>query len=189
MQFESQYWAMVKHFYYLNASLNLVFDREQQLLSTLAGQKLKEVPTDENGFTTFLKQVSQELGGVRTRMLFDAPREVMLYHFGPIQISLCLLYAVLEAYKRLIDIDPVFRFNEMDDFCRENDQFVSQLKELRNSVLHPRHEKACDQLRFLSAFSGEDGEHFAILLKEGAKIYKDYLLKLWSSFKKDKDGE
>ena len=74
-------------------------------------------------------------------MLLDASSEMEKYHFGPLQMSLCLLYAMLEEYSRLTGIDAVFSDDDLDAFRLRNDQILQSLEDLRHSLLHERYEQ------------------------------------------------
>ena len=82
------------------------------------------VPRDGEAFTALQVRAAKEIGGVETRMLFDAPQEVMKYHFGPLQVSLCLLYAMIERYRQLAKSDPTLTDDALDQFCHDNHEFV-----------------------------------------------------------------
>ena len=104
-------------------------------------------------------------------MLLDAPSEMEKYHFGPLQVSLCLLYAMLEEYARLIGINLIFSDDEMDAYRERNRQFVQSLKDLRHSILHERYDNIDVQKQFVSSYVG-DSVRLAI---EGAQVFQRYL--------------
>ena len=81
--------------------MNLAYDRHQQVQQTLVVLGLSKMPRDSENITQVQVQAAKEIGGIKTRMLLDAPSELEKYHFGPLQVSLCLLSAMLDEYARL----------------------------------------------------------------------------------------
>ena len=119
MKHESEYGMMLRHSYYLRAAMNLAANRQQQLQKTLDGLGFAKIPTDHEDFTLVQVEAAKEIGGINTRMLLDAPREIEKYHFGPLQIALCLLYAIIEKYSELSKADQMFQDDAFDRYCLE----------------------------------------------------------------------
>ena len=82
-------------------------------------------------------EAAQEIGGVRTRTLLDAPEEIEKYHRGPLRIALCLLAAVLAKYEGLRRDDPGFQDDGIDGYRCQHSGFVDDLRELRDALLPP----------------------------------------------------
>ena len=165
---------MFRHSHYLRAAMNLAADRDQQLARTAQklGVPLANLHGDE--LTRVQLQTAKEIGGVWTRMLLDAPEEVMKYHFAPLQIALCLLYAIIERYQAWSRLYPAFRDKDLDEYCQENEAFLQQLKKLRDSLLHqhPANFKA------QPTFVGQYGKDMIAVLIEGERTCRNYLSQL-----------
>ena len=92
-------WALWHHSCLLRAATNLATDRQRQLVRTLDRLGFQAIPDDGGELVRLQVETAQEIGGVRTRMLLDAPEEIEKYHWGPLQIALCLLAGVLAKYE------------------------------------------------------------------------------------------
>ena len=171
MKYKREYGRLLRHSHLLRASMNLAHDRHQQLQQTLNALGFSEMPRDSESITLVQVQAANEVGGVRTRMLLDAPGEIEKYHFGPLQISLCLLSAMLDEYARLTGIDPVFSDDAIDSFQELNRQLLQSLDDLRDSILHERFDNADVQMQFVSSQAG-DPVGLAI---EGERRFQRYL--------------
>ena len=55
----------------------------------------------------------------------------MMYHFGPLQVALCLLHVSIECYRDLKKSDPTLGRVPFDNFLDENTEFVERLGSLR----------------------------------------------------------
>ncbi len=165
--------------------MNLANDRHQQIENTIQDLGLSSIPRDHETLTLLQVHTAKEIGGVNTRMLLDAPQEVLKYHFGPLQIALALLFAIVEKYRKLSKAHPVFRDDAVDQYCRENHQFVEDLEALRNSIVRQRYDNMDDQEKFTKEFSGDKTEHLVTLLIKGESLYQDYLRRLARSLKED----
>ena len=185
MKYRTEFEALVRHAHLLRSSMNLVYDRQQQLEQTMRGLGFSSVPRDHKDFTRLQVQAAKEIGGIHTRILLDAPQEIEKFHWGPLQISLCLLYAVIERYKQLCKINPTFQDDALDKYCRENHQFVELLEALRDSILHQRYDNEGEQVKFVEKFTGDGNRRLKTLLIEGESAYKDYLRRLWHLLQED----
>ena len=179
MKHELEFGVLLRHSYLLRSSVNLAYDRYQQLEQTIHNLGFSSMPADSEGRVAVQMEAAREIGGINVRMLLDAPQEVEKYHFGPLQIALCLLYAVIERYKELSKAHSSFQDAGMDRYCSENEQFILHLKDLRDSVLHQRHDNLTKQMNALKEFDGEVNKHILDLLLEGESAYRDYLRNLW----------
>ena len=177
--------ALVQHSHFLRSAMNLAYDRHQQLENTIQDLGLSSMPRDHETLTLLQVHAAKEIGGVDTRMLLDAPQEVLKYHFGPLQIALALLFAIIEKYRQLSKAHPVFRDDAVDQYCRENHQFVENLEALRNSIVRQRYDNMDEQEKFVKEFSGGKTDHLVTLLIEGESVYRDYLKRLWRSLNED----
>ena len=151
--------------------MNLAYDRHQQLEQTLVGLGFSKMPTESENITRVQVQAANDIGGIRTRMLLDASSEIEKYHFGPLQMSLCLLLAMFEEYARLTKINAVFSDDKLDAFQQRNHQILRSLKDLRNSILHERYDNVDVQKQFVSSHA-VDLVGFAI---KGEQIFQRYL--------------
>ena len=72
-------------------------------------------------------------------MLLDALEEIEKYHWGPLQIALCLLAGFLAKYEALCGDDRSFQDNGIDTYLGQHGEFVNGLRDLRDSyeVLPP----------------------------------------------------
>ena len=189
MRHQAEYAVMLYHSYYLRSAINIAHDRHQRLEQTRQNLGLSNKPMDSENIRSLQLQTAKEIGGVNTRMLLDAPEEIGKYHFGPLQIALCLLYAIIEKYRKLVKIYPAFQDNAIDKYCHENEQFVWLLKDVRDSILHQRHDNIEKQQKFVQEHSGDSSKHCLDLLLEGEEIYRDYLRRLWHQLGGGKQNE
>ena len=178
MMRRSDFEALLRHSRLLRASMNLAHERHQHLEQTLHGLGFSTVPRDQEAFTAMQVQAAKEIGGVEARMFLDAPQEIMKYHFGPLQVSLCLLYAMIERYRQLAQSNPTLHDESLDHFCHDNREFVESLEALRDSLLHQRHDNIDTQSSFVEAFTSGDHRGIVPLLIEGASIYEQYFKRL-----------
>ena len=185
MKHRAEYEALVQHSHFLRSAMNLAYDRHQQLENTILDLGLSSMPRDHETLTLLQVHAAKEIGGVNTRMLLDAPQEVLKHHFGPLQIALALLFAIIEKYRQLSKAHPVFRDDAVDQYCRDNYQFVEDLEALRNSIVRQRYDNMDEQEKFVKEFSGGKTDHLVTLLIEGESVYRDYLKRLWRSLNKD----
>lgn len=179
MKHQLEFGTLLRHSYLLRSSINLAYDRDQQLEQTIHNLGFSSMPAEPEGRTAVQMAAAREIGGINVRMLLDAPQEIEKYHFGPLQIALCLLYAIIERYKELSKTCPSFRDDSVDKYCSENERFILHLKDLRDSVLHQRHDNLAKQMNALKEFDGEANKHILDLLLGGESIYRDYLRNLW----------
>ena len=185
MKFKAEFYALVQHSHFLRSSMNLAYDRHKQLENTMQKLGLSSVPGDSETFTQLQIQAAKEIGGIKTRMLLDASQEIQRYHFGPLQIALSLLYAIIEKYRQLSRAHPVFRDDGVDQYCCENRQFVETLQSVRNSIIRQRYDNMDEQEKFVNEFSGDKNEHLTTLLIKGESVYREYLSRLWHVLNKD----
>ena len=171
MKYEKEYGALLKHSHLLRASLNLAHDRRQQLQRTLVSLGFSEMPRDRDDITRVQVQAAKDIGGIKTRMLLDASIEMEKYHFGPLQMSLCLLNAMLDEYSRLTGINAVFADGDLETFLRRNDHMLQSLKGLRNSILYERYDTLDIQKQFVLSPAGDPVQ----LAIEGEQIFQRYL--------------
>ena len=179
MKYKAEFDALVQHSHFLRSSMNLAYDRHQQLENTLTDLGLSSMPSNNEAFTQLQVQAAKDIGGVNTRMLLDAAQEVQKYHFGPLQVALSLLFAIVEKYRQLSKAHPVFQDDDFDQYCCENHQFVETLQAIRNSIIRQRYDNMDEQKKFVEEFSGDKNEHLVTLLIEGERVYRDYLRRLW----------
>ena len=171
--FRAKFHSLLRHLQLLTVAMNLAFNRQGQLQRTLARMGFADIPDDGDDLRRVLIEASKEFGGVRTEMLLDAPTEVMKYHFGPDQVALSLLWALVVKYRELAKTHPtVFRDPRLDDFCDRNREFIADLKELRHSLLHERLENVRRQEEFTRKFSAGG---FAGLETEFVNLFESYL--------------
>ncbi len=185
MKFKAEFDALVQHSHFLRCSMNLAFDRHQQLENTMQELGLSRVPSDNETFTQLQVQAAKEIGGINTRMLLDASQEIQKYHFGPLQIALSLLFAIIEKYRQLSKAHPVFRDDDFDQYCSENRQFVETLQSVRNSIIRQRYDNMDEQEKFVNEFSGDKNEHLTTLLVKGESVYREYLGRLRNVLNQD----
>lgn len=167
------------HSWFLIASMNLASDRAAQLDRTMRRLGLPAMPVDREEFLRLQIETAREIGGVRTRLLLDAPQEVEKYHFGPLQIALAMLSAMLKKYRRLARDHAELRNESLDEYCQKNRDFVNRLDALRDSIAHQRYDNVVQQESFTRMFDGVRSAHFLTLLTEGANLLREYLER-WS---------
>ena len=97
---------------------------------------------------------AREIGWVRARMLLDASEEIEKYHWGPLQIALCLLAGVLAKYEALCRDDRSFQDDGIDAYLGQHAGFVNGLRDLRHSLLHQRYDSMPTQVEFIGKFAG-----------------------------------
>ena len=171
MKHEREYGALLRHSHLLRASMNLAYDRHQELQQTVVALGFSEMPRDREDITRVQVQATNEIGGIRTRMLLDASSEIERYHFGPLQMSLCLLSAMLAEYSRLTGINAVFFDDDLDAFIHRNDHMLQSLELVRDSILHERYDNVDVQEHFVSSYV-EDSVRLVI---EGEQAFHHYL--------------
>ena len=171
----SQLSTLVARSHLLKYATNLADDRSRQLDQALLDLGFTEVPTDQEELTRLQMHTAAELGGVWTAMLLDAPREIMMYHFGPLQIALCLLHVSIEYYRDLKKFDPTLGRVAFDIFLDENTEFVERLGDLRDSVLHTNLDTLPEQKDFVETFSGSSHTHLKTVLAEGERVFREYV--------------
>jgi len=181
MKHKNIYFAMLRHSHFLLSAVNLSYYRFQHLEQTKHNLGLTNTPMDSENLDAIQLQTAKEIGGVNTKMLLDAPLEIEKYHFAPVQIACCLLYAAIEKYRKLVKVNPIFRDQSIDKYCEENAEFVRVLKGLRDLLLHPFGDNWKQQDEFFE-FLKQDGHtarHYQLLLK-GTSFYRTYLERLKS---------
>ena len=181
-------WGLWNHSCLLRAATNLAADRHRQLCRTLERLGFREIPEDREEFTKLQVETAREIGGIRTRMVLDAPQEIEKYHWGPLQIALCLLAAVLAKYGALCGDDPWFQDDGIDDYRRRHAEFLDGLRNLRDSLLHQRHENMPTQKKFVREFAGEERNQVVERLLEGLSVYEDYVNRLDRSLRDGGDA-
>ena len=177
----AEFHALVRHSYFLRVSMNLAYDRAQQLERTAHDVGFPGVPQgpDEREHLTQLQvYTAKEIGGIKTRMLLDAPQEIEKHHFGPLQVALSHLLSVLERYQRISRRRPLFQDNALGEYCRTNHDFLHSLKPLRNSIVHQRADNLDVQKEFVEKFNGSEERHLVALLIDGTDLYEGYLRRL-----------
>ena len=176
-------WALWYHSCLLRAATNLAADRHLQLVRTLDRLGLQSIPNDRREFTELQVESAKEIGGIRTRMLLDASEEIDKYHWGPLQIALCLLAGVLARYSALCRDDQSFQDDAIDTYRRQHAGFVEGLHDLRNSLLHQRYENMPTQMEFVSRFAGGERNRIIELLLEGRTVYEGYVRRMGRSLR------
>ena len=127
-------------------------------------------------------QTAKNIGCLQTRMQLDAPREIEKFHFGPLQLSYCVLYAIIEKYEKLIKQDHIYKDDGMDKYRTDNAKFLRDLKLVRDSILHQRTDNFQKQERFVNDWSNEVfNKNMLDLLLVGLNTYEQYLQRLWKS--------
>lgn len=173
--------ALWQHSHFLRSALTLALDRHRQLDRTLLHLGYSEMPTDDEELRTVQIETAREIGGIRTMMYLDAPHEIMKFHYGPLQVALCLLDAVIARYKKLSRDNPVFQDDQVDGYCNGHADFLRSLQAVRDSLLHERHENVSSQAAFVETFREESRDRIVSSLLEGAATYEAYLRRLASS--------
>ena len=176
-------WALWYHSCLLRAPTNLAANRHRQLVQTLDRLGFESIPDDSGDFTKLQVETAQEIGGIRTKMLLDAPEEIEKYHWGPLQIALCLLAGVLARYETLRRDDRSFQDDGMDAYRRQHAGFVRGLHDLRDSLLHQRYENMPTQAEFVKKFAGGQRSEIVELLLEGRSVYEAYVRRIGRSLR------
>ena len=176
-------WALWYHSCLLRAATNLAADRHRQLVRTLDRLGFQSIPDDSGEFTKLQVETAQEIGGIRTKMLLDAPEEIEKYHWGPLQIALCLLAGILAKYETLCRDDRSFQDDEIDAYRRQHARFVNGLHDLRDSLLHQRYENTLTQVEFVKKFAGGQRSRIVELLLEGRSVYENYVRRMGRSLR------
>ena len=174
MKHRRRYGLLLRHFHLLRASMNLAHSRSQQLDRTIASLGFSAMPRDPEAVTRIQVQAAQDIGGVNTRMLLDAPMEMEKFHFGPLQVALCLLCALMDEYARLIKVDPVFLDDSMDAFRSGHEGFLVYVGEVRDSLLHERYDNTGVQGQFAATYGSQAVE----LAIESCNLLEQYLTAL-----------
>ena len=174
--------ALFRHAHFLRSAMTLAASRHEQLDRTLLRLGHSEMPTGKKAFHEVQAETAKEIGGIRTMMYLDAPQEIMKFHYGPLQVALCLLDAIIARYRQLSRDKPAFQDDELDAYCSEHADFLQTLKATRDSLLHERHDKVGDQEAFVKAFRTKGQDRIVSSLIEGSTAYEAYLRRLASLF-------
>ena len=181
MRYEGEYKLMLRHSHLLRSSLNLAYSRNWELEQTIRNLGFSEMPRGEDDFTLVQTKTAKEIGGVNTRMLLDAPQEIEKYHFGPLQISLCLLSTILAYYETVIARNLIFRCDCMDKYLKENQEFFRASEALRNSILHQRYDNYDVQKEFVHKYVANT----VAKAIEGETVFQNYLKLLRDRLQRD----
>ena len=154
--------------------MNLAYSRSQQLDRTIASLGFSEMPSDPDAVTRIQVQAARDIGGVKTRMLLDASREMEKFHFGPLQVALCLICALVDEYVRLTKVDSVFVDDGLNAFRSKNKDFLLRVAEVRDSLLHERYDNIDAQRQFVATYAGQALQ----LAIEGYQVLEQYLTAL-----------
>ena len=176
-------WALWHHSCLLRAVANLAADRHRQLVRTLDRLGFQAIPDDSGDLTRLQVETAQEIGGVRARMLLDASEEIEKYHWGPLQIALCLLAGVLAKYEALCRNDRSFQDDGIDAYLGQHAGFVNGLRDLRHSLLHQRYDSMPTQVEFIRKFAGGQRGRLVELLLEGCTVYENYVKRMGLSLR------
>ena len=170
-----------QHSHFLRSAMTLAVARHQQLDRTLRRLGHSEMPAGEEAIREVQMETAREIGGIRTMMYLDAPQEIMKFHYGPLQVALCLLDAMIARYRKLSGEKPAFQDEELDAYCNDYADFLQSLKVARDSLLHERYDKIGDQMAFVNAFRTKSRDRIVSSLVEGATAYESYLRRLAAS--------
>ena len=176
-------WALWYHSCLLRAVTNLVADRHRQLVGTQDRLGIQAIPVNSGDLDKLQVETAQEIGGIRARMLLDAPEEIEKYHWGPLQIALCLLAGVLAKYEALCKDDASFQDTGIDGYLGQHGEFVTGLRDLRHSLLHQRYENMPTQVEFVKKFAGGQDGQMIELLMEGRTVYEGYVKRMGLSLR------
>ena len=176
-------WALWHHSCLLRAVTNLVADRHRQLVGTQDRLGIQAIPVDSGNLDRLQVETAQEIGGIRARMLLDAPEEIEKYHWGPLQIALCLLAGVLAEYEALYRDDRSFQDDGVDTYLGQHTGFVDGLRDLRDSLLHQRYDNMPTQVEFVNKFAGGQRGRLVELLLEGCAVYENYVKRMGLSLR------
>lgn len=133
--------SLLRQSFFLTAAMNLAANRHVQLVGTLQKMKLSQLPEDRDGFLKVQQETAKEIGGIRTTMLLDAPREIQSYHWGPLQVALSIFSAMLDFYQQAAARHPdALRDEDLDAYCQRHAAFIAGLKQTRDSLLHERYD-------------------------------------------------
>ena len=180
-------WALWYHSCLLRAVTNVAADRHRQLVQTLDRLGFQSIPDDRGEFTKFQVETAQEIGGIRAKMLLDAPEEIEKYHWGPLQIALCLLAGALAKYDALCKDDQSFQDDGIDAYRRQHGGFVDAVRKLRDSLLHQRYENMPTQVEFVRKFAGGQREGIVDLLLEARSVYEGYVRRMGRSLVRSRE--
>ena len=176
-------WALWHHSCLLRAVTNLVANRHRQLVGTQDRLGIQAIPVDSGDLDKLQVETAQEIGGIRARMLLDAPEEIEKYHWGPLQIALCLLAGVLAKYEALCKDDASFQDTGIDGYLGQHGEFVNGLRDLRDSLLHQCYENMPTQVEFVKKFAGGQHGRMVELLMEGRTVYESYVKRMGLSLR------
>ena len=170
--------SLCRQSFFLTAAINLAANRHVQLVGTLQKMKLSQLPEDRDGLLKVQQETAKEIGGIRTTMLLDAPREIQNYHWGPLQVALSIFSAMLDFYQQAAARHPdVLRDQDLDAYCQRHAAFIAGLKQTRGSLLHERYDNTQRQTEFVMEFNGND-QNIITTLIEGADRFDAYFREL-----------
>ena len=185
MNHKNNFCLLLQHSHHLRCLTDLAKDRFRDLLESYENSNNDTTRAKKEKGIKVQLQTANNLGGLQTRMLFEASREIEKFHLGPLQLSYCALYAIIEKYEKLVKQDQIYKDDGMDKYCTDNAKFLRDLKLVRNSILHQRIDNLQAQERFVNDWSNEAfNRNMLDLLFAGLNTYEQYLRKLHKSIKR-----
>ena len=149
-------WGLWNHSCLLRAATNLAADRHRQLDRTLDRLGLREIPEDSEEFTRLQAEAAREIGGIRTRMVLDAPEEIEKYHWGTAADprSACLPRSSRSIRRSAETIRGFTTTDGIDAYHSRHAAFLDGLRDPRDSLLHQRYDNMPTQGEFVREFAG-----------------------------------
>ena len=175
---QREHYLLRKHSRYLRCMTNLAQIRQNELDQTIQDHGLSNKVLKDDDLTSGPVRIAtaKKIGGLRTGMRGDASEEIQKYHYGPLQIAYCLLYAMIEKHKKLVKVHPLFKDKHIDKYYASNEERIQLVKDLRHSLLHEYPDNVEDQKTFLLKFDGTDTNDREFLRK-GQAIFEGMLMR------------
>ena len=178
MKYADEYALMQRHSDFLRMSCILGYVRARDLEQTMRDWGFSQMPTTAEDITKIQQETAMEIGGFETRMILDENLEIEKYHFAPLQIGLCLLYAAIENYGRMKNIDSIFSDQSFEEYWHRKEEFIQELKELRDAVLHGYPSNRESYYSFAQLHGDQQEDHSMTLLFSGEAAYREYVNRL-----------
>ena len=178
--------VLLRHSHFLRSSLRLTINRNQQFDQICLRLGYSEMPTGFDDMRKMEMETKKEANFIFERINLSSSYEIMKFYCGPLQIALCLAYAMKSRYNELSRNNSLFQDEKLDGHFNKNPDFFQKLKGTRDSLLHERYDNIYKQADFLINVALK--ENVLDVLLEYADAYEAYLLRLSFSLSENGNG-
>lgn len=160
-QLKREYAAILSHYELLRGLALISNTRLRRFMDAVQYQRDNKTP-GEDIMHTIRQSICQSASlEPKSRMPWDADREVILYSWGPFQLFFCVAWAFIDRYRSLKRLHPEIAMYDLDHYLEENQAGLDATWKLRNWVLHPGHARRPDDaMEMLFAVGGTPGNTY-----------------------------